>query len=205
MPGNEIVAPVAPQGPEKRSNGVKNGNNGKTSEYLLKPVKSRVPGKNRRKKFNPKMPISFINPKIDIDKAIEMRVMGATIQQIADRFNCAGSSVSEVLHRYMPGDIHIGAYRNHRLDIYANLEARLLQSLSDSDIKKKMSPAQRVMGAGILYDKQRIEQGQPSAIVGAVNLTPEVIEALGKMRSQETEKAVSAAFESEAGEDDEDY
>jgi len=81
----------------------------------------------------------------------------------------------------------------------------LLQSLSDSDIKKKMSPAQRVMGAGILYDKQRIEQGQPSAIVGAVNLTPEVIEALSKMRSQETEKAVSAAFESEAGEDDEDY
>jgi len=134
-----------------------------------------------------------------------MRAMGATIQQIAGRFNCAGSSVSEVLHRYMPGDIHIGAYRNHRLDIYANLEARLLQSLSDSDIKKKMSPAQRVMGAGILYDKQRIEQGQPSAIVGAVNLTPEVIEALGKMRSQETEKAVSAAFESEAGEDDEDY
>jgi len=54
-------------------------------------------------------------------------------------------------------------------------------------------------------DKEQIIRGKPNSIVGAVNLTPEVIEALGKMRSQETEKAVSAAFKSEAGEDDEDY
>ena len=55
-------------------------------------------------------------------------------------------------------------YKLHRGDIFAALQERLISSLSDDEIQK-MAPRDRILGVGILYDKERLERGQSTSNV----------------------------------------
>ena len=53
-------------------------------------------------------------------------------------------------------------YKNHRADILANLQLKLLSHLDEARLKKA-SAYQLVGSAGLLYDKERIERGLSTA------------------------------------------
>ena len=53
-------------------------------------------------------------------------------------------------------------YQDHRADILANLQLKLLSHLDERRLKKA-SAYQLVGSAGLLYDKERLERGQSTA------------------------------------------
>lgn len=60
-------------------------------------------------------------------------------------------------------------YKKARAEILALLGNNLLDLTTD-DIKK-MSPYQRIVAGGILYDKERLERGQATSHIGYADLT----------------------------------
>lgn len=50
-------------------------------------------------------------------------------------------------------------YKSNRADIFAGLQHRLLQSITDEDIKKAPIGS-RVLAAAQIYDKERLERGE---------------------------------------------
>lgn len=115
------------------------------------------------------------NKHIDHSKTIEYAQQGMSHAEIAKLQGCNPSNITRVLQRYgviQPYSV-ITEYREHKADILAGLQHRLLSSISDSDIKK-ISPAQRIMAAGLLYDKERLERGQSTSNVDVRQLKLEI-------------------------------
>ena len=80
-----------------------------------------------------------------------------TTRQIGEIANCDHSHVVRVLQAYNLSISDTGDFKKNRADIFAGIQGSLLQSLSPADIKKA-SLSQRVVAAGILYDKERLER-----------------------------------------------
>ncbi len=58
-------------------------------------------------------------------------------------------------------------YQDHRGDILANVQLKLLAALDDDRVKD-MSGLQLVTAAAILYDKERLERNQSTANVATI-------------------------------------
>jgi exopolyphosphatase/pppGpp-phosphohydrolase len=102
------------------------------------------------------------NPKgTDIKAVIAMAQGGLPVGKIATLTDTNHSNISQILKRYDIKTESLEAYKAHRADILAGKQERLIESLTDSDIKN-MSARDRVMSYGILYDKERIERGHSS-------------------------------------------
>lgn len=82
----------------------------------------------------------------------------ATNHQIAEKINTSEALVTQVLERYGLERNTVESYKNHRGDILAGLQDKILQSINEDAIKG-MPVGQRVMSYGILYDKERLERG----------------------------------------------
>jgi hypothetical protein len=68
------------------------------------------------------------------------------------------TTVCKIFARYGVDNGIVEEYKAHRADILAGLQAKILATITDKDVKK--SPfASRIMAVGILYDKERIERG----------------------------------------------
>lgn len=84
-----------------------------------------------------------------------------TTREIGAIAQTSHSNVIKILQRYGIDTTHQDQYKRHRADILCGLQDRLLASVTDEDIQK--TPAiQRITGAAILYDKERLERGQSS-------------------------------------------
>lgn len=82
-----------------------------------------------------------------------------TTREIAAIANTDHTHVIKTLQRYGIDREQVDKYKNCRADILAGLQERLLSSITDADVQK--TPAiQRITGAAILYDKERLERGQ---------------------------------------------
>jgi hypothetical protein len=94
-----------------------------------------------------------------------------TTREIGKLVNCDHSNVIRTLQRYGIEQRETEDYKNHRADILAGIQNRLLKSITEVDIKA-MPVGQRLMGYGILFDKERLERNQStgnfSVIVGAL-------------------------------------
>jgi hypothetical protein len=66
--------------------------------------------------------------------------------------------VSKILSRYGIDYGALESYQNHRADILDGLAHRIIESVTDSDIKAA-SLLQRLSAYGIVYDKMRVEKG----------------------------------------------
>jgi AraC-like DNA-binding protein len=98
--------------------------------------------------------------KVDIQKAVELRLKGLTLEEIARQFGCSKQSVHKALKPYQdinPEALH--AFKVGRADLLAGFQLRLIQSVTDEDLKK-MSPRDKFLAFGILFDKERLERGQ---------------------------------------------
>ena len=81
-----------------------------------------------------------------------------TTREIAAICDTGHSHVIATFQRYHVDQVHIEEFKSHRADIFAGLQHRLLQSVTDTDIKKAPMGT-RVLAAAQLYDKEQIERG----------------------------------------------
>lgn len=120
----------------------------------------------------PQLPKSRINA-IPIATLFEWRKKGLTYSQIGKQVGCSKSNVIQRLHYHGLADNSIRHFIDNRGDVFAWIQSRLLFSLTDADIKK-MQARDRIVSAGILYDKERLERGQStgniSVIIGHIEM-----------------------------------
>ena len=95
---------------------------------------------------------------IPISRLIELRKKNLSYNEIAELVGRTKQTVHKRLQPYVEDINNLQSFKDHRADILAVHQARLLNSLTPDAIKE-CSPYQRVGMFGILYDKERIERG----------------------------------------------
>lgn len=133
-----------------------------TSEPLLLPAPAKV-----RK-------ISRARPDfVPTEYLIELRELGLLLSEIAELCGISESAVSKRLKAARTANRGLEIFKSRRADILARVQHRLINSLTDSDIKS-MSGYQRLVGMGILYDKERLERGQSTSNVSVQQIDAEL-------------------------------
>ena len=84
-----------------------------------------------------------------------------TTREIAAIADCTHSNVVQCLQRYEINKQNVIHYKSNRADIMADLQHRLLNSITDDDIKKAPIGT-KILGMAQLYDKERLERGMSS-------------------------------------------
>ena len=106
--------------------------------------------------------------KVDRSAALKLKVTnGLTYEEIARIQGVSKQAVHKAIAGLMPtADTDI--YRSKRGDILAEMQRKILDSIDYQDIKK--SPlGSRIVSAGILYDKERLERGLPTSILSSLS------------------------------------
>jgi hypothetical protein len=96
----------------------------------------------------------------------------------------AGADISytiQVMQRYGLIAQNVNDYKQHRADILAGLQNRLLESITPEDIQKA-PVGSRVLAVAQLYDKERLERNQSTANISTAHgITPEMQELYDKI------------------------
>lgn len=127
------------------------------------------------------------NKKIPIETIIEYRKRGLSINEIAKLCGCSKQNVHERLETVGYDDKDMENFNKHRAEIFSFIQSKLLNSL-DLETIKDMNPYQRIVGASILYDKERLEMGKSTENID-VHALMEDIQERGK-RINELKKIV---------------
>ena len=137
------------------------------------------------KKLTPEIPKYLKHRgRIDIDKAIELRLKGVTLADIGARFGVTKQSAQEALAPYVSAeDIDMETWKKNRADLIAHKGATVLSRLT-ADSLKGASPKDLALTFGILYDKERLERGLSTQNT-AVVLASAVLEADKKTAAEE--------------------
>ena len=106
--------------------------------------------------------------RIDLEKAIEMRLKGVSLEDIGKLFGVTKQAVHHKLKPYVDtDDINVEIWKKRKADILAGKQAAVLSLLTQDDIKKA-SPKDKVVMFGILNDKERLERGQSTSNVSVL-------------------------------------
>jgi hypothetical protein len=125
------------------------------------------------------IPDEIISPDCDIDRShknipietiIEYRNRGLSYTEIAKLTGCSRQNVQQRLETVEYSKEDIENFKKHRGDVFAFLQSKLLNSI-DSDAIKEMQPYQRIVGASILYDKERLELGKSTGNINLLEVT----------------------------------
>jgi len=131
------------------------------------------------KENKPIIPDEIISPDCDIDRShknipietiIEYRNRGLSYTEIAKLTGCSRQNVQQRLETVEYSKEDIENFKKHRGDVFAFLQSKLINSI-DSDAIKGMQPYQRIIGASILYDKERLEQGKSTGNINILEVT----------------------------------
>lgn len=112
-----------------------------------------------------KRPSPYAPKGISLPEMLNLYHRGYSYQQIADALGCNKSNVHKRLAPILKEIEDAKSYRKHRGDVFSVLQSMLLKSV-DEDTIKKMSGLQRITGAGILYDKERLEGDKSTENIG---------------------------------------
>lgn len=86
-------------------------------------------------------------------------VKGLTYEEAGKILGMAKNSVWERCQRAgIPSKNTVARFKQHRADAFAAKQMMMIDTLTVDEIKEKMSPYQRIVGASILYDKERLER-----------------------------------------------
>ena len=131
------------------------------------------------KENKPIIPDEIISPDCDIDRShknipietiIEYRNRGLSYTEIAKLTGCSRQNVQQRLETVEYSKEDIENFKKHRGDVFAFLQSKLINSI-DSDAIKGMQPYQRIIGASILYDKERLEQGKSTGNINILEVS----------------------------------
>jgi hypothetical protein len=103
------------------------------------------------------------------NKIIELKETNPalTVREIATLTNCDHSNVVRVLQRYGIVAQEVNEFKDHRAEVLAGLQHRLIQSITSEDIKKAPLGS-RILAAAQLYDKERLEVGKTTSNIAQV-------------------------------------
>ena len=113
--------------------------------------------------------------KIDVDKAIQLRLKGYSDQAIANVFDCNRVSVYERLKGLVPHVTSLQAYKNNKADVFDAHALQILSTLTVDDIMED-KPRARIQSVKDLNEMARLERSQSTAIVEtrSLNLNADV-------------------------------
>ena len=136
--------------------------------------------------------------KVDIQKAIELRLKGVSYQDIADLFCCSKAAVIQRLKPYVATtDIDTELYVKNRAGILANKQVSVLAGLTPDKIENATAKDLAIT-FGVLYDKERLERGLSTQNT-AVLMASAVIDADKEARAETRAKhALTGVVEVEA-------
>jgi hypothetical protein len=95
---------------------------------------------------------------INQEEVLRLRQKGLSTTQIGKIVDCSKTNVANILAKYEVEQEQVNNYKDYRADILAGLQARILLSIDDADIKKAPMGL-RVLAVSQLYDKERLERG----------------------------------------------
>jgi len=108
---------------------------------------------------------------IPIESIIEYadREPPLSYQEIADLVGCTKQNVHDRLRRVGYNRANAKHFEKNRAKTFQFLQSRILNSIDDQEIKD--TPVyQRIISAGILYDKERLESGKSTANISVVEV-----------------------------------
>ena len=89
------------------------------------------------------------------------------------------SHVVRIMQRYYIVKEETDDYKEHRADILAGLQHRLIKSITDEEIKKAPIGS-RVLAACQIYDKERLERGQATSFTMQIHADIKELKGLQK-------------------------
>jgi len=99
---------------------------------------------------------------VDVSSALDLRLNHhLSYSEIAAIQGVSPQAIHGRIKNLLPPD-ELNVYKDHRADILAGLQAKILSHLDD-DRLSKASAYQLVGSAGLLYDKERLERGMSTA------------------------------------------
>lgn len=101
----------------------------------------------------------------------------ATPTEIADTVNTSRQMVHQTLERYGIEYNRTQSFKEHRADILAGLQDKILNSIDIEEIKKAPMGS-KVLAACQLYDKERLERDLSTSNVASVHADIAAIKAL---------------------------
>ena len=107
----------------------------------------------------------FPDKPVPIEKLLKWRKQGLSYDEIGSMIGRSKQAVHQRLQPYKDAIENLPVFKENRADIFAIHQQRLLNSLSDDDIRK-IPPGSRFTGVGILYDKERIERNLSTSNIG---------------------------------------
>jgi type I restriction-modification system DNA methylase subunit len=136
--------------------------------------------------------IDFVIP---ISRIIELRKRGNSYKEIGKILGCTKQNVDLRLRPFKAEIEALESFKEHKADVLGVYQQKLLNSLTDSDIKR-MPPGSRLTGFGILYDKERLERSLSTENVSYADYTEKIsqereiqAENLRKIKDIEAEEA----------------
>lgn len=90
-----------------------------------------------------------------------------TVREIATLTECDHSNVVRVLQRYGIVAKEVKEFKDHRAEVLAGLQHKLIQSITADDIKKAPLGS-RILAAAQLYDKERLETGKSTGNLAVI-------------------------------------
>ena len=101
--------------------------------------------------------------KVDKLRALELKKGGATYAEIAKVQGVSPQAVNKQIKDLLPNE-DTETFKNHRADILAEMQSKLLSSIEPDEIKK-VPVDKRIVSMGILFDKERLERGKSTSNV----------------------------------------
>lgn len=99
---------------------------------------------------------------VDLLKALDLRLQGYTLTAICKECAITPGRLRGLFKRYDLAFGKVVSYRGHRADVLADMQRRILASISDADIKKT-PVGTRLLALCQLYDKERLERDLSTA------------------------------------------
>lgn len=131
-------------------------------------------------------------------KALELREEGVSQAEIARQVDCSVTKVKSMFVKYDKALHKVLSYKGHRADILADLQRRILLSISDLDIKQSTMVA-RVQALCNLYDKERVERNLSTANIVTIHDDVAAIRAAQQQRNVAVVVPLSLTEEAKPG------
>ena len=126
-------------------------------------------------------PTKPITPKQQIILKTKQEHPDLTVREVAAIANVDHSYVVQVLARYGVNASHVEDFKANRANVFAGIQHRLLNSITDEDIQKAPMGS-RILAAAQMYDKERLERDLSSVNVASVHTD---IAALRQLKSND--------------------
>ena len=125
---------------------------------------------------------------IPILEILEYKAAGLNHVEIGKLLGCSKQNISDRLKAWQGDFKGLETFKSKRGDILALFQKKLLYSLTDADIKG-MPGGSRILAMCQLYDKEQIERGKPTVIVGYDDIQGQLASVDGELKALEAELA----------------